>query len=45
VDRDQPSVSRDAPLIRRMLTEIEGLRGRIEQKEKEYRAIGGKENL
>jgi hypothetical protein len=41
VDRNQPSVSRDSPVVQAMLKEIEGLRGRIEAKEKEYRSIGG----
>jgi hypothetical protein len=41
VDRNQPTVNRDSPVIQGMLKEIEGLRGRIELKEKEYRSIGG----
>jgi|WetSurMetagenome_2_1015567.scaffolds.fasta_scaffold1177568_1 hypothetical protein len=45
VDRNQATVSRDTPLVRGMLDEIEALRARIEAKEKEYRAIGGKEDL
>jgi len=32
-------------LISDMLKEIEGLRTRIEAKDKEYRSIGGKEDL
>jgi hypothetical protein len=45
VERNQDSVSRDNPLIQGMIKEIEGLRGRIEAKEKKYRSIGGKEEL
>ena len=45
VDRNQAAVSRDSPLVQGMLKEIEGLRGRIEVKEKEYRSIGGKEEI
>jgi hypothetical protein len=45
VEKDGTSVSRDTPLISDMLKEIEGLRARIEQKEKEYHSIGGKEDL
>jgi hypothetical protein len=45
VEKNGASVSRDTPLISDMLTEIEGLRTRIELKEKEYHSIGGKEDL
>lgn len=43
VDRNQSTVSRDTPAIRTILDDIEGLRTTIEQKEKEYRSIGGKD--
>jgi hypothetical protein len=42
VDRNQDSVSKDAPWILAILREIEGLRAQIDLKEKEYRSIGGK---
>jgi hypothetical protein len=45
VEKNGTSVSRDTPLINDMLKEIEGLRARIELKEKEYHSIGGKEDL
>ena len=45
VDKNHATVSRETPSIREVLNEIEGLRGRIEAKEKEYHAIGGKEEL
>ena len=45
VEKKGESVSRDTPLISDMLKEIEGLRTRIEAKEKEYHSIGGKEDL
>ena len=45
VDAKQTTVSRDSPLIRDTLKEIEDLRMKIELKEKEYHAIGGKEEL
>jgi len=45
VEKKGSSVSKDSPLISDMLKEIEGLRARIEAKEKEYHAIGGKEDL
>ena len=45
VEKKSDSVSKDTPLISDMLKEIEGLRTRIEAKEKEYRSIGGKEDL
>jgi two-component SAPR family response regulator len=45
VEKNGNSVSRDTPLISDMLKEIEGLRARIELKEKEYHSIGGKEDL
>jgi len=44
VEANHATVSRDTPAIRDMLKEIEDLRTRIEQKEKEYKAIGGKED-
>ncbi|MGA2378531.1 MAG: hypothetical protein ABSG85_04425 [Spirochaetia bacterium] len=40
VDRNHATVSRETPSIRHILKEIEGLRARIELKEKEYHAIG-----
>src|SRR5208337_2270691 len=40
VEKKGSSVSKDSPLISDMLKEIEGLRARIEAKEKEYHAIG-----
>jgi ribosomal protein L11 len=43
VDKDQATVSRDTPSIRAILKEIEQVRERNEQKEKEYRSIGGKQ--
>jgi hypothetical protein len=45
VEKNGASVSKDTPLISDMLKEIEGLRTRIEAKEKEYHSIGGKEDL
>ena len=45
VDAKHTTVSRDTPSIRDTLKEIEDLRLRIEQKEKEYHSIGGKEEL
>ena len=45
VEKQGASVSKDTPLISDMLKEIEGLRTRIEAKEKEYHSIGGKEDL
>jgi hypothetical protein len=45
VDKNHATVSRETHSIREILKEIEGLRGRIELKEKEYHAIGGKEEL
>jgi hypothetical protein len=44
VEKNDASVSKDTPLISNMLKEIEGLRTRIEAKEKEYHSIGGKED-
>ena len=43
IDRNQSTISRDTPAIRGIINEIEGLRTTIEQKEKDYRAIGGKD--
>ena len=40
VDRKVATVSRDDPAIAGVLKEIEGLRTSIEQKEKEFAAIG-----
>jgi hypothetical protein len=45
VEADHATVSRETPAIRDILKEIEGIRAKVEQKEKEYRAIGGKEEL
>jgi len=45
VEKKGASVSKDTSLISDMLKEIEGLRTRIEAKEKEYHSIGGKEDL
>jgi hypothetical protein len=45
VEMNHATVSRETPSIRDMLKEIEGLRDKIEAKEKEYRSIGGKEEL
>jgi two-component SAPR family response regulator len=45
VEKNGASVSKDTPLISDMLKEIEGLRTRIEGKEKEYHSIGGREDL
>ncbi len=42
VDKNHATVSRDTPSIKGFLSEIERLRLRIEQKEKEYRSIGTK---
>jgi hypothetical protein len=42
VDRNVPTVSRDAAAISGILTQIEELRTSIEGREKEYAAIGGK---
>jgi len=45
VEKKGSSVSKDSPLISDMLKEIEGLRTRIEAKEKEYHSIGGKDDI
>ena len=45
VEKDQPTLSRDAPSIRDVLKQIEGLRKEIELREKEYHSIGGKDAL
>ncbi len=45
VERNEAAVSRDNSLVAGMLREIEGLRARIEQKEKEYKAVGGKDDV
>jgi hypothetical protein len=44
VDKDQTSVGRDAAPFAGILKEIEELREKIEKKEKEFRAVGGKED-
>ncbi len=41
VDRNAQAVGRDLPAVSGILKEIEALRARIEQKEKDYTAIGG----
>ena len=45
VEKNGTSVSRDTPLVSDMLKEIEGLRAKIDLKEKEYHSIGGKEEV
>jgi hypothetical protein len=42
VEGNQATISREAPSIRDFLKEIEGLRGRIDLKEREYQSISGK---
>jgi secreted PhoX family phosphatase len=43
VDKNQASVGKDAEPFKAILKEIEDLRDKIEKKEKEFRAVGGKE--
>ena len=45
VEANQETVSRESPSINSMLRDIEDLRAKIEQKEAEYRSIGGKEEV
>jgi hypothetical protein len=42
MEKNDMSVSGDSPVIGGILKEIQGLRSAIAEKEKEYRAIGGK---
>ena len=44
MDRNQATVGKDSPAIKGILDEIEALRTQIEQKEKDYRSIGGKDD-
>jgi hypothetical protein len=44
VEKDQATVSRNTPAIRDVLQEIEKVRDTIEAKQKEFAALGGKED-
>jgi hypothetical protein len=44
VDKNQAAVSRDTEPFNGIIKEIEGLREKIEKKEKEFHAIGGKDD-
>jgi capsule polysaccharide export protein KpsE/RkpR len=43
VESNQATVGRDNPNVSALLKQIEGVRASIEAKEKEYRAVGGRD--